>query len=135
MIQILASEIGVFDQKAKELFLIFSKYKDIIFRNGVVGLPPLRKSLLEAQLKQGLNLAAAQAKRALGEAINRGTDMAADIARQGMTKLSKAARAQMDKLSKLAPGSAHLAEVGRVFADMFKRFDTDNSGFVDYNEF
>ena len=41
----------------------------------------------------------------------------------------------MDKLAKIVPGSAQLAEVSMIFADMFRRFDVDNSGFVDYNEF
>ena len=135
LIEALASEIGWFDEKVKELFLIFSKYKDIIFRNGVVGLPPLRKNLIESQLKQGLNLAAVQAKKALNDALHKGTEMAQDLARTGTTKLSKAARVQIEKLSKLAPGSTQLSEVGMVFADMFRRFDVDNSGFVDYNEF
>ena len=48
MITTFASELGVFDDKVKELFAIFMKYKDIIFRNGVVGLPPLKKNLIES---------------------------------------------------------------------------------------
>ena len=101
MIATLASELGVLDSKVKELFAIFMKYKDIIFRNGVVGLPPLKKSLIEAQLKQGLNLVADQAKRALNDALKQGTSMVADLAQVGTTKMSKAAKAQMERLSKI----------------------------------
>ena len=92
MIEILASEIGVFDGKVKELFSIFAKYKDIIFRNGAVGLPPLRrKNIIEAQLKQGLDLAADQAKRALGDALKQGASIVKDVAKSGEAKMSKAA--------------------------------------------
>ena len=108
MIATLASEIGVFDGKVKELFAVFAKYKDIIFRNGVVGLPPLRKNLIEAQLKQGLNLAADQAKRALNDALKQGTGMVKDLAKTGAATMSKAARAQMDKLAKIVLDSAQL---------------------------
>ena len=108
MIASLASEIGVFDGKVKELFSIFAKYKDIIFRNGVVGLPPLRKNIIEAQLKQGLNLAADQAKRALDDALKQGKSMVKDLAKSGEATMSKAARTQMEKLAKIVPGSAQL---------------------------
>ena len=108
MIATLAKEFGVFDEKVKELFSIFTKYKDIIFRNGVIGLPPLKKFLTEAQLKQGLNLAADQAKRALNDALKQGANMVADLAQVGATKMSKAAKAQMEKISRIVtqvPGS------------------------------
>ena len=103
MISTLANELRVFDNKVKELFAIFMKYKDIIFRNRVVGLPPLKKNLIEAQLKQGLNLAADQAKRAINDTLKQGKSVVADVAQIGATKMSKAAKAKMEKLSKIAP--------------------------------
>ena len=45
MISIFANEMGWFDGKVKELYTLFAKYKDTIFRHGVVGLPPIRKNL------------------------------------------------------------------------------------------
>lgn len=135
MIAPLASEMGCFEGNVKELFSIFSKYKDIIFRNGVVGLPDMNKKVIEAQLKQGLNLAADQAKNALKNAMSDGVGMATDLAKKGSAKLTKAAKAQMEKLSKLVPGSSKIAEATMIFGDMFKRFDADNSGFIDYKEF
>ena len=133
MITTLASELGVFDGKVKELFAIFMNYKDIIFRNGVVGLPPLKKNLIEAQLKQGLNLAADQAKRAINDALKQGKGVVADLAQVGAAKMSKAAKAQMEKLSKIAPKVT--SAVGLIFADLFARFDENNNGFINYYEF
>ena len=88
LIGVLASEIGWFDGKVKELYLIFNKYKDIIFRIGVIGLPELRSHLTEAQIKQGLNLAADLAKKALKDITSKGLDMAKDIGRTGKIKLT-----------------------------------------------
>ena len=133
MIATLASELGVFDDKVKELFAIFMKYKDIIFRNGVVGLPPLKKNLIESQLKQGLNLAADQAKRAINDALKQGKSVVADIAQVGATKMSKTVKAQMEKLLKIAPKATSAVDL--IFADLFARFDENNNGFINYNEF
>ena len=95
----------------------------------------MKQKIIEAQLKQGLNLAADQAKKALQSAIKEGTSMITDLAKNGATKMTKAARAQMEKLSKLVPGADKIEEATMIFADMFQRFDADNSGFIDYNEF
>ena len=42
---------------------------------------------------------------------------------------------QIEKLSKLVPGADKIEEATMIFADMFQRFNADNSGFIDYNEF
>ena len=48
---------------------------------------------------------------------------------------SKAAKLQMEKFSKMVPGSDKIAEATTIFSDMFRRFDVDNSGFIDFNEY
>ena len=135
LIGVLASEIGWFDGKVKELYLIFNKYKDIIFKNEVIGLPKLRSHLTEAQIKQGLNLAADLAKKALKDITSKGLDMAKDIGRTGIIKLIKAEKLQMEEFSKMVPGSDKIAEATMVFSDMFRRFDVDNNGFINFNKY
>ena len=123
MIHTFASEMGCFDAKVKELFSIFVKYKDIIFRNGAIGLPPIKKKLINSQLKQGI---ANQVKNTLFKSLSKeGTNMMTDLARSGGVKLSKAAKAQMEKVSKFA-NTEKITETGMIFADMFRRFDAKN---------
>ena len=122
MIHTFASEVGCFDAKVKELFSIFLKYKDIIFRNGAIGLPPIKKKLIDSQLKQGVS---SQAKSTLFKSLTKdGSNMMNDLARSGGGKLSKAAKAQIDKVSMFS-NTEKITEAGMIFADMFKRFDAE----------
>ena len=135
MIKELASELGVFDGKVKEFYMIFDQYKSIIFRNGVFGLPQLNSELIGTQLKQGFNIAIDQAKIALNNAINEGSAKVTDYMLKGASKLSNTALEQIQSFSKYVPGLEKKDEPNLIFANYFQRFDVDNSGFVEYDEF
>ena len=108
LIQSFASQIGWFDQKAIDLFSIFKKYKDTIFRNGISNIPKFSKQLISDALRSAVNVEATEVREEIKKALTGGMKDVVNIAKENVANLSKAAKAQMLKVSKLVPENVAL---------------------------
>ena len=98
-----ANQIGWFDKKATDLFNIFWKYKEVVFRNGVSNIPKFSKKLISESLRSAVNLETSEINEQIKKALNDGTKDVINIAKENVANLSKAAKEQMKKVIKMTP--------------------------------
>ena len=103
-----ANQVGCFDNKAYDLFKIFWKYKDVIFRNGVSNIPKFSKQLLSDAFRSAVNLEATEAKEEIKKALADGMKDVVSVAKENAANLSKAAKEQAKKVSKMMPDNLTL---------------------------
>lgn len=180
-VEVIGVQVGCFEnQKVRELMNILNKYKTIMFRGNVFGLPafaiPSKASNVMGDIKDGLGKAwdgtkagaktagkatVAGAKAAMngignglsaaGNAIsniNINPPSVGNIGSIGsygggvtmpgfpnMPGVKKMKIPSLGKVPRLMPNLSSLDPGKLVFGDIFKQFDKDKSGYIDYNEF
>ena len=125
--------IGCFDnQKVRELFGVLNKYKDIIFRGGVSGLPNIVKDMKFSALADVASGAISDAKDSAMQGAKEGLDKAKGLA---TGKMNEAASMMKDKMSGFSADVQSVTSDMGLFTGLFEQFDQDKSGFIDYGEF
>jgi hypothetical protein len=151
---------------------ILNKYKNIMFRDRVFGLPPLsigaNISSAMASIRSGIRTGANAAKDGMMAAGRAGANAlknayggvgaaGAGLANMGMDQFNNLTGVGMPNMAQLQgigmpgmggiggmqgmpempgmPGIPSINPDKMLFGDMFKQFDKDRSGYIDYNEF
>ena len=103
MMRKFANHIGWFDDKVQDLYNIFWKHKDTIFRNGVLNIPEFSKQFKSELINSTINIKVSDIKDEIKKAINNEMKDVVTIAKENVSDLSKAAKEQLKKVNKLAP--------------------------------
>ena len=187
-IEVVGKQVGCYEhKKVRELINILNKYKEIIFRKQVYGLPPLSLGINQKlggmfqSAGNALGSAASATKNAVVGAANAGVNGIVNGANSGanfvgnsLSKIqgpssgniggiggiggfggignvggfggfgnvgsiggigSMGSLPSIGSMPKIMPNLSGLNPDKLLFGDMFKQFDKDRSGFIDYNEF
>ena len=89
--------------KSKIFFNIFWKYRDTIFRNGVLNIPKFSDSFLSDLMYSTIKPNVSNVKDEIKRAIRYGMNDVITLAKENVSDLSKAAKEQLKKVNKLAP--------------------------------
>ena len=132
MIEVLAKKLGYFEnQIVKDLFSIFMKYKDIMFENGSFGLPEVAKGLRTAYFFAENDLKQNNYKRL----SKRGIKIASNALKQGIRTIGNEVKREGKEFAEDAMRETGTYVTDLLYKDLFKMFDKDNSGYINYDEF